>query len=188
MSLTLPNLLTLARMGLIPLFVIAMLQGQPSRALAIFAVAGLTDALDGFIARFFDQESKLGAYLDPMADKLLLVTAFVLLTVPGLHQGVRIPLWITVLVIARDVLIVVVSLIFFLAMEVTRFPPMALSKVNTAVQIGGVVLVLLSGIYPDLEAPTVAAVYLVAALTVLSGVSYIFRANRLVAEKQHATA
>jgi hypothetical protein len=103
MSLTVPNLLTLARMGLIPFFIIAVLDGQALRALAIFCLAGITDALDGFIARFFGQRSALGAYLDPIADKLLLTSAYVMLAIPGLHSGVLIPIWVTVLVIAPAV-------------------------------------------------------------------------------------
>ena len=75
MKLTLPNLLSILRMGLIPVFVIAVLDGRPGRALLVFAVAGVTDALDGFIARFWKQQSALGAYLDPAADKLLLVAS-----------------------------------------------------------------------------------------------------------------
>ena len=110
MSFTIPNLLSLLRMGLIPVFIIAVLNGRATQALLIFVVAGLTDALDGLIARFWSQQSALGAYLDPMADKLLLVSAYATLAVPGVHAGVPIPLWVTVLVITRDVLIVVVSL------------------------------------------------------------------------------
>ncbi len=89
MNFTVPNLLSLLRMGIIPLFVIALLEGQPRRALILFLVAGVTDALDGFIARFWNQRSVLGTYLDPIADKLLLMTAYVILSVPSLQPAPR---------------------------------------------------------------------------------------------------
>ncbi len=108
MNLTVPNLLSILRMGLIPWFVISVLDGNATQALWIFAIAGVTDALDGFIARFWHQQSALGAYLDPLADKLLLVTAYVMLAIPNLRIGLVIPAWVTALVITRDVVIVVV--------------------------------------------------------------------------------
>jgi cardiolipin synthase len=180
MSLTVPNLLTLARMGLIPFFIIAVLDGQARRALAIFCVAGITDALDGFIARFFGQRSALGAYLDPIADKLLLTSAYVMLAIPGLHPGVQIPIWVTMLVIARDVLIVVVALILHLALQVSAFPPSPLSKVNTLAQIAAVLLVLMSGIWPRFETAAIVGAQVVGALTIGSGLDYIVRTNRLM--------
>ncbi len=182
MSLTVPNLITLARMGLIPFFIIAVLGGQAWRALVIFCVAGVTDALDGFIARFFGQRSALGAYLDPIADKLLLTSAYVVLAIPGLHPGVHIPIWVTVLVIARDVLIVVVALILHLAMQISAFPPSPLSKLNTLTQIAAVALVLMSWIWPRFEVAAILGAQAVGALTIASGLDYILRTNRLVAK------
>lgn len=178
---TIPNLISLLRMGLIPLFIIAVLDGRPGRALAVFVIAGLSDALDGFIARFWNQRSALGAYLDPMADKLLLTSAYVVLAIPGLSQGASVPVWVTVLVITRDVVIVGVALMLYLAQGVSRFPPSGISKVNTAVQITAIGLVLLSGLQPALELPALAACFLVALLTVASGVDYIRLANRMAA-------
>ena len=123
MTFTIPNLLSLLRMGLIPLFIIMVVNGDPPKALLIFLVAGVTDALDGFIARFWKQQSPLGAYLDPMADKLLLTTAYVVLAIPSLnHGGTQIPAWVTILVIARDVLIVAVALVLSLAAGIRNFP------------------------------------------------------------------
>jgi cardiolipin synthase (CMP-forming) len=186
MSLTVPNLLSLLRMALVPLFVIAILQGKPLRALGFFIVAGLTDALDGLIARFFNQRSVLGTYLDPAADKLLLVSAYVMLAVPGLNPGLQIPIWVTVLVIARDVMITVLVLILHLALKVPSFPPSVLSKINTGAQVVAVVLVLASGRFAALDAVATAAVYIVAVLTLASGVDYVFRTNRMVAERSAA--
>lgn len=183
MNLTLPNLLSLGRMGLVPLFIIAVIDGKPREALILFLVAGLTDALDGAIARLADQKSRLGAYLDPIADKLLLVSAYATLAIPSLNPGFRIPFWITVLVIARDVVIVLVSGVLYLALGVTRFPPARISKVTTAVQVAAIILVLLAGMTPRFEVTALVAVYLVAVLTIASGLNYIVLANRMAAAK-----
>ncbi len=176
---TIPNLISLLRMGLIPLFIIAVLDGRPGRALVVFVVAGLSDALDGFIARFWNQKSALGAYLDPMADKLLLISAYVVLAIPNLSPGATVPVWVSALVITRDVVIVGVALTLYLAQGVTRFPPSGLSKVNTAVQISAIALVLLSGLQPALELTALIACFLVALLTLASGIDYIRLANRM---------
>ena len=182
MSLNIPNLLTLLRMGMIPLFVIALLNGEPGKALALFALAGLTDLLDGFLARVFEQGSLLGAYLDPIADKLLLTTAYIMLSIPNSNPSlVPIPIWVTVLVLARDILILVIALVLWMALDLSKFPPTKLSKVNTFVQVAGIILVLLSGIYAGMAVPATICIYLVAALTVLSGCDYIYRANQMAA-------
>ena len=122
MKFTIPNFLSVLRMGLVPLFIIAVIDGDSRKALLIFVVAGVTDALDGLIARLANQHSLLGAYLDPIADKLLLTSAYIALSIPQLNHGAPIPLWVTVLVIARDLLIVVMALIMYLAAGVRRFP------------------------------------------------------------------
>lgn len=184
MNLTVPNLLSLSRMGLIPLFVIALLQQQPQRALAVFAIAGITDALDGLIARYLDQQSVLGAYLDPIADKLLLTTAFVILAIPNTHGGVLIPLWITVLVLARDVTILVVSLVLQLVVSIKEFPPMKLSKINTVFQIATIILVLVTGLTDAIDSVVLGLLYFTAALTVLSGLLYIHHVNKMLAARE----
>ena len=145
MKLTWPNLLSGLRIALVPLFIIALIERRPGEALVIFAVAGLTDLLDGIAARFLKQQSVLGAYLDPVADKLLLTSAFVILAIPGLHPGLQIPVWVTVVVISRDVAIVVVALLIHLAIGISKFPPSRISKWTTAFQITAVVAVLLTG-------------------------------------------
>jgi cardiolipin synthase (CMP-forming) len=181
MRFTVPNLISLLRMGLVPLFIITVVNGDWRKALLIFVVAGVTDALDGFIARFWNQKSLLGAYLDPIADKLLLTSAYVVLSIPSLNRGAEIPLWVTILVIARDVLIVVAALALYLAAGVRAFPPSPLSKINTALQVAAVGLVLVSGTLPDLgliELVADTAIYLVAGLTVASGLDYIYRYSR----------
>jgi len=183
MTLTIPNLLSLLRMGLVPVFIIAVIDGEIAKALWIFVIAGVTDALDGFIARFWGQQSLLGAYLDPIADKLLLTSSYVALSIPSLNRGVEIPLWVTVLVIARDVLIVVVALIMYLAAGVRSFPPSVLSKVTTVFQVAAAVLVLVSGLLPDLDVVASTVLYVMTGLTVLSGLDYVRRSNRLVEPK-----
>jgi cardiolipin synthase len=183
MSLTVPNLLSLLRMGLVPFFIIAVIDGQPRRALLLFVVAGVTDALDGAIARIWKQQSLLGAYLDPIADKLLLTSAYVALAFPSLNQGTQIPVWVTVLVIARDVLILVMALVLFLALGIKSFPPTVISKVTTVAQVAAVSVVLVSGLAENLEPFALGLVYVVAGLTVISGLDYIVRTNRMVGER-----
>lgn len=178
MKFTIPNFLSLLRMGLIPLFIIAVLDGESRKAFLIFVFAGLTDALDGFIARFWHQESPLGAYLDPIADKLLLTSAYVVLSFPHLNHGAPIPLWVTVLVIARDVLMVAVALTLYLAAGIRRFPPTVLGKINTVFQVTAVVLVLISAIVPQVEPVAGWTLIAVAALTVASGLNYVYRVSR----------
>jgi len=178
---TIPNLLSLLRMMFVPLFVISVLDGRPGRALAVFALAGITDALDGFIARVWKQQSTLGLYLDPAADKLLLVSAYVVLAIPNLHQGYTLPAWIAALVVTRDIVIVVMALILYLAAKVERFPPSPISKVNTVVQVAAVIVILASGVWPRFEFAAMLLSFLVAALTLGSGIDYIHRANRMAA-------
>lgn len=185
MTFTVPNLLTLLRMGLVPLFIIAVVNGDSTKALLIFVAAGVTDALDGFIARFWSQQSMLGGYLDPLADKLLLTSAYVVLAIPSLTHGAPIPLWVTILVIARDVLLVTVALVLYLAAGVRSFPPTLLSKGNTVLQVVAVVLVLISGTLPAahwLQQVSTVTIYLVPIFTVASGLDYIIRVSRLEAK------
>jgi len=187
MALNLPNLLSLLRMGLIPFFVIAVTEHDMAKALGIFVLAGVTDALDGAIARIWHQQSLLGAYLDPVADKLLLTAAYVLLTLDTTTPVVSIPLWVTILVIARDVLILTTAAILYMALDTKSFPPSRLSKLTTVVQVTTVVLVLLANVFtaaPWLAEVALWAAYLVAAMTVASGLHYVARASG----SSHSTA
>ena len=183
---SLPNLLSLLRMGLVPLFIIAITRGAALEALLLFALAGVTDAFDGFIARFWNQQTALGAYLDPAADKLLLTSAYVTLTIEAFNPVLTIPLWVTILVIARDVLIVVAVFSLSMAVGIKTFKPAAISKVTTVMQVVAVVLVLIHLVWPGEPLYTVAlgAIYLVAALTVASGLNYIRLVNRRLAEQR----
>jgi cardiolipin synthase len=132
---TAANVLTLLRMLLIPFFVILVVYEYRGWALATFLAAGLTDLFDGLIARMTGANTTLGAWLDPMADKLLLVTMFVMLTLPGLGDPNRLPLWFTVLVISRDVAIVATVAVVNLAIGPRTFRPSVFGKVATALYI-----------------------------------------------------
>jgi cardiolipin synthase (CMP-forming) len=126
------NQLTLMRMLLIPAFVILLIYGYRGWALVVFFTAGITDMLDGLIARRTGQQTTLGAWLDPMADKLLLVSMFVMLTLPGIGSSNRLPLWFTVLVISRDVAIVLTVAVVNLAVGPQTFRPSIYGKIATA--------------------------------------------------------
>src|SRR5215510_15244694 len=134
-ALTPANQLTLLRMLLIPAFVILVLYSELGWALIVFVTAGITDGLDGLIARRSGQHTQLGAWLDPMADKLLLVTTFVVLTLPGLGLANRLPIWLTVLIISRDVIIVLTVAIVNFAVGRRTFQPSIYGKAATATYI-----------------------------------------------------
>jgi cardiolipin synthase len=133
---TAANVLTLLRMLLIPFFAILVIYGYRGWALVVFLTAALTDLLDGFIARATGEKTTLGAWLDPLADKLLLVTMFVILTVPGIGDPNRLPLWFTVLVISRDVAIVATVAVVNLAIGPRTFRPSIYGKIATALYVG----------------------------------------------------
>jgi cardiolipin synthase len=133
--LTAANQLTILRMLLIPAFVILLLYGYRGWALVTFFTAGATDMLDGLIARTTGQKTDLGAWLDPMADKLLLVTMFIVLTLPDIGSANRLPLWFTILVISRDVAIVATVAVINLAVGPRTFRPSIFGKVATATYI-----------------------------------------------------
>jgi cardiolipin synthase len=179
-ALTLANQLTLLRMLLIPAFVILVVYGELGWALAVFATAGITDALDGIIARRSGQKTTLGAWLDPMADKLMLLAAFVVLTLPGLNLANRIPLWLTVLMISRDVGIVLTVAIVNLAIGRRTFHPSVFGKAATAMYIVTVVAAMFFNYLQTRSVVVDACVYLSLAITLLSGFHYIWHASRIV--------
>ena len=178
--LTPANQLTLLRMLLIPAFVILVVYGHLGWALVVFVTAGLTDALDGLIARWSDQKTSLGAWLDPAADKLLLVTTFVVLTLPGLGLANRLPIWLTVLIISRDVVIVLTVFVVNLAMGPRTFKPSIFGKVATAVYILTAVVAMYFN-YRGYGSPVVTGfVYASLVITLISSFHYIFHASRIV--------
>ena len=178
--LTVANQLTLLRMLLIPGFVLLVIYGEIGWALAILLVAGITDALDGLIARRAGQKTTLGAWLDPMADKLLLTSAFVVLTVPGTAIAYRIPLWLTVCILSRDIVIVVTVAIVNLALGRRTFRPTALGKAATAIYIVTCLLCMVLN-YLQRDSPLLTvAVKLSLAITVVSSLHYILHAARII--------
>ena len=179
--LTAANQLTMLRLLLVPVFALCMIYGRTGWALVVFAAAGLTDALDGLIARRTGT-STLGAWLDPMADKLLLATMFVMLTLPGLGLVARIPLWLTVLVISRDVAIILTVAAFNLAVARRTFRPSFLGKVATATYVLTGVVTLYANYDTRVLNLVDAGVYISAAITVISAFEYLVRMRRSTPE------
>jgi cardiolipin synthase len=174
-SLTVPNIITLARILLTPLFVIFLIQGCYGRALAIFVLAGVSDLADGLIARIWQQKSRLGSYLDPLADKLLMATSFVTLSI--YHQ---IPSALTVIVLSRDVVMALGILIFRLADYPLVIKPSLAGKWTTTVQITTVGLVLLGKVTMVPQILLHVFFWITGAMTALSGFHYIYGALKLV--------
>lgn len=173
------NLLTMSRMALVPVFALCMLYGHFGWALLTFTVAGATDMLDGLIARLTHQQSELGAWLDPMADKLLLLTVFVMLTLPDMGLRHRLPLWLTVLVISRDVAIVLTAAVINLAVAPRTFRPSMFGKAATAIYILTGVATLYAN-YRDLPLWVLSGlVYLSLAITLVSAADYLRRVTRV---------
>jgi len=186
--LTLANQLTIFRMVMIPLLITLLLGNLHGWALAVFVLAGITDALDGLIARRYRQSSHLGAFLDPMADKLLMTSCFIVLalpdhpkTVPDFHIANHIPLYLTTVAISRDVFIVIIALLVHLTSGTTSFRPTFLGKLTTVVQVVTIGSVMLLN-YLEREEPIFvgALVWLTLAVTLASGFHYIYRATRTV--------
>jgi cardiolipin synthase len=179
-ALTLANQLTILRIALIPAFVLLMIYGRLGSALLVFIVAGVTDVLDGLIARRADQRTSLGAWLDPMADKLLLVTTFVVLTLPAIPLTNHLPLWLTILVISRDVVIVGVVAIVNLAMGPRTFRPSLCGKLATGTFIATCIVVMFFN-YRGRQSPLIdVAIWLSLGLTLISSGDYFVRLRRLI--------
>jgi cardiolipin synthase len=164
-----PNLLTLMRLFIIPFLLIEILDGHYGIAFALFMLAGISDALDGLLARWLSQKTTLGQYLDPIADKLLLSSLFVVLT----HVGM-IPLYVTVLVFSRDVGILLISTLLFVTGTLRDFRPSLFGKLNTFVQIVALVAVLCQKLFVSTELATFRDVLVrsIAVLAPLSAAQY----------------
>lgn len=176
-----PNIITGIRILLIPVFVIFLIQGKLTPSLVIFLIAGITDALDGFIARRYGQVSELGAYMDPIADKILLVSSFLILSMRNL-----IPDWLCVLVITRDILIILgVAILFLLQKKALRIGPSKLSKINTCIQIICILLVLIQSIYMIKDLYYQLMFWVTGFFTVSSGVHYLFEWLRYIGSEQN---
>lgn len=183
--LTIPNILTLLRMALIPVFASLLYYDYYGWAFFMFFLAGISDGFDGFIARRFNQQSELGRILDPIADKLLMTTAFVILSLPHVlpvdNKHFPVPFWVTAAVIGRDILIVTVALVIILATDFRGFKPSWLGKASTVVQISAVGIILFSSIVPAFSGYYLPTIYVTVTLfAFLSGVHYIFFVAKLM--------
>ncbi len=178
---TVPNQLTFLRLGFLPFFIITIHYRRYGLALAILIVAGLTDGLDGILARSLNQKTALGAYLDPIADKLLLSSSFVVL---ALNQ--RIGWWLATLVLSRDIILMTAAAVILVVAGYRPFPPSLYGKATTALQILLVFAVVLLAVkdWVWLQHATKIVVYLVAGFTVFSGFHYCFTVARRLNEQQ----
>ena len=168
---TVPNQITFLRLGILPLFLILIAYDHYGWALLVLVFAGLSDGIDGLIARKFNQRSSLGAYLDPIADKLLLSSSFLILAFKK-----QIAWWLTILVLSRDVLILIVAVVIILSAGYRPFPPSIFGKLTTLFQIILVFAVVFGAAYPG---PSIALltrflIYTVTALCIGSGLHYSF--------------
>ena len=178
--LTAANQVTLVRMLLIPAFVICVLYGYLGWALVAFVTAGVTDGLDGIIARRSGQSSSLGAWLDPMADKLLLVTTFVVLALPNLDLANRLPVWLTVCIISRDVVIILTVAIVNLAIGRRTFRPSIYGKIATATYIVTAVAAMLFNYLGYRSLVVDIGVWASLAITIISSLHYIWHARQII--------
>ena len=178
--LTVANQLTLLRMLLIPALGLLVVYGLNGWALVVLVGAGLTDALDGILARWWGQRTTLGALLDPMADKLLLISTFVVLTIPSLDLPNRLPIWLTVLVISRDVIIVVTVAIVNLSIGRRTFQPTLLRKLATLVYLLTAAVTMYFNWLGRPSALVDVAIYATLSVTLVSGLHYIAHASRVL--------
>ncbi len=180
--LTPANQITILRMAFIPVFVILLVYNHLGWAFFIFLLAGVTDGLDGLMARWLHQKTSLGTMLDPIADKLLLATSFVVLSVKGLGLPNLLPLWLTILVISRDVFLIVSTLIILLSTGHRNFPPSIFGKATTLVQIITLTLVLFFNYLGTTPQWLFGLYVLTGAITVFSGLHYTYRGKKMVSE------
>jgi len=179
-----PNLLTLMRLFIIPFLVIEILDGHYSVAFGLFVLAGVSDALDGLLARWLSQRTTLGLYLDPIADKLLLSTLFVVLT----HVGLM-PRYVTVLVFSRDLGILLIATLLFATGTLRDFHPSLFGKLNTLAQILALVAVFSQKVFPSshLEQLRDVLVDTIAVLAPLSAAQYAWIVFRRMSTSQERT-
>lgn len=165
----LPNMITFGRLLTVPVAVYLLMQSAYLAAFILFLLAGVSDALDGYLAKRNNQTTELGAILDPLADKALLVGVYVTLGLQG-----NLPNWLVVLVVFRDVLIVGGVIILFLVRLEVKMRPLIISKINTATQIGLAAVVLAElGLQLEIMQIVEIMIYLAGATTVISGASYM---------------
>ncbi|HEX9149250.1 MAG TPA: CDP-alcohol phosphatidyltransferase family protein [Thermoanaerobaculia bacterium] len=170
---TLPNFITLVRLAALPFFLLSIAEGRFGFALGLFVAAGISDGVDGYLARRFQMNSALGAYLDPIADKLLLMSSYLFLAIPSYPASVKVPIWLAMLVLSRDFLMLLVALLLILTSNKRRFPPTWLGKVTTVTLIVTLVFVLCANVWTWPHEIVLIAFGAAATGTVLSGFDYV---------------
>jgi cardiolipin synthase len=174
----LPNLFTLARLVLAPFVASDILHGRYGRAIILLFAAGFTDVIDGFLARRFEISTRVGAYFDPIADKILLSVVYVSLGLAG-----AMPWWMVAVVFGRDVLILAMAGYGLLFTSLRKFPPSVWGKISTLLQIAAALVVM--GARAGIPAPVTLAVSSMLVATVVSGLNYIWRGMGMLRETAH---
>jgi cardiolipin synthase len=181
---TIPNFITIGRLFLVPLTIWLIVSDEPVAAFWVFVIAGVSDGVDGFIARQFNQRSDLGAYLDPIADKALLVSIYVVFSILG-----ELPVWLAILVVSRDVLIVGGVVLSWMMEQPIEMRPRGISKANTVAQILLASIVLADQAFsPDFGGLTTLLVGVVGLLTIASAGVYVVDWVRHMSEEPAAGA
>ncbi len=173
--LTLANRLTILRVLMTPVIVVLLMYRQMGAALALFLLAGITDALDGLVARSWRQKTALGIVLDPLADKLLLTSTVITLTILK-----ELPRWFAIILVSRDVFLIGGSMILYMFLGKLDAPPSWLGKLTTALQLATVLCAMLDNFLPSLKPAILPLVVVTLALTVASGLDYVYRGARLL--------
>jgi cardiolipin synthase len=171
----LPNYITLLRVILIPFFIDLMIYGYYGGALVVFAAACVTDALDGLLARLLNQKTELGAFLDPMADKLLILSAFVTLVYLG-----KLPVWLVIIVISRDAILTLGSIVIYFITNKLKIEPSIIGKMTTVLQLAVVTLTLILMNYGTGSNFMTLLQWATAVITIASGAQYVIRGMKLV--------
>ncbi len=175
---TVPNIITMIRILLAPIFIIYVINGQLLTGLVVLIICGISDGVDGMVARLFNQKSKLGTWLDPLADKIILVSAFFSLGIEGF-----LPPWLTVVVISRDLLILTGIVIIYLTGIELNIKPVFISKITTCFQFVTVIAVLAETSLTFMEGKYIYLYYLTALLTIVSFLQYLYQWLKMMGDK-----
>jgi cardiolipin synthase len=176
--LTLANRLTILRILMTPVIVVLLLYRHMGAALALFLLAGVTDGLDGLIARSWKQKTALGMVLDPLADKLLLTSTVVTLTILK-----ELPRWFTIILVSRDVFLIGGSIILYMFLGKLGTPPSWLGKFTTGLQLATVLLAMVDNFLPVVKSAILPLVVVTLGVTVASGLDYVYRGARLLSDQ-----
>jgi len=175
---SIPNSITFIRIVIIPVFVTALVYKRVDYALFLFIVASISDMLDGLLARITDQQTRIGAFLDPLADKFLLMTSFIMFSVYG-----WIPMWLTITVISRDLIVTLGWILLYLLYDISKVEPSLTGKAAIAAQLVLIAYTLFSRTLRGVPPPEGWMLIIVALLTMLSGLQYIYRGLKQAGEK-----